>query len=76
MIEMVRDICREIPKTMRVTNILEDSRAIASMASVSLRQKTKTATIRHDMHKLSKGRSMYLLLRPDKRLGQLVAVSR
>lgn len=51
---MVRDICWEILKTMRVMNKLKDSRATASVASVSLQQRNKTATISHGFHKLRK----------------------
>lgn len=75
-IEMVRDICREIPKMMRVTNKTKDSRATASVASVNLKYRHKTAIISHVIHQLREFRRICLLLGPHKRLGQLMAVSR
>lgn len=53
---MVRDICWESPKTVRVTNRLKDSRATASIASVSLQKGNKTAPVSQDFHKLREGR--------------------
>lgn len=54
MTEMVRDICRVIPKMMRVMNKTKDRKAIASVAFVSLQTGNEAALISFEVRSVRK----------------------